>query len=96
MSAPARRSQCVHPESLVLVEVLPLCRVSASDEPWLDDPAYLPEPAERGENNDWPGVFGEGVQPVPTPLSERPLRCAAVMGCAEAFALMEEVGHVAW
>ena len=26
----------------------------------------------------------------------RPLRCAAVMPCAEAFALLEEVGHVGW
>lgn len=73
MSASLQHVSCAQPESLVLIELLPLCRVSASDEPWLEAPVDGP------------------VQQV-----EQPLRCASIMSCADAFALMEEVGHVAW
>ena len=33
MSAVAQSSLCVHPESLVLIEALPLCRVLTSNRP---------------------------------------------------------------
>ena len=52
--------------------------------------------------SDWPGeevptefpLFDEEVEA--ESVFARPLRCAAVMPCAEAFALLEEVGHVGW
>lgn len=76
-----QQPSCVRPESLVLIEAFPLCRVAMPDEPWEEIPAEFPLSDEE--------VYDE-LNP------ELPLRCAAVMSCSDAFALLEEVGHVAW
>lgn len=81
MSSFGQQSSCAHPESLVLVEAFPLCRIVASEEPREELPAEYPLTDEE--------VFDELFPALP-------LRCATVMTCSEAFALLEEVGHVSW
>ena len=71
MPAFGNQTSCSYPETLVLVEALPLCRILASD---------------------WPG---EGVS-AEFPLFDEEVEEAVVMPCAEAVALLEEVGHVGW
>ena len=81
MPAFGNQTSCSYPEALVLVEALPLCRILASDWPGEEVPAEFP-------------LFDEEVEA--ESMLARPLRCAAVMPCAEAFALLEVVGHVGW
>ena len=81
MPAFGNQMSCSYPETLVLVEALPLCRILASDWPGEEVPTEYP-------------LFDEEVEA--ESVFARPLRCAAVMPCAEAFALLEEVGHVGW
>ena len=81
MPAFGNQTSCSYPETLVLVEALPLCRILASDWPGEEVPAEFP-------------LFDEEVEA--ESMLARPLRCAAVMPCAEAFAILEEVGHVGW
>ena len=72
---------CIRKSNVVLVEALPLCRILASDWPG------------EGVSAEFP-LFDEEVEE--ESMLARPLRCAVVMPCAEAFALLEEVGHVGW
>lgn len=81
MSAFGQRSSCAYPASLVLIETLPLCRIVASDEPEEEVPSDIP-------------LFDDEVTAAAVP--ECPARCVAVMPCADALALLEEVGHVGW
>lgn len=81
MSAFEQQPSCVHPESLVLIEAFPLCRITTSGELWEELPADLPLSDEEVYDELYPAL---------------PLRCAAVMTCSEAFALLEEVGYVEW
>lgn len=81
MLAFGERSSCAYPASLVLIEALPLCRVVAPEWPGEEVPDSVP-------------LLDDEVEAAAVP--ERPARCAAVMPCADAFALLEEVGHVGW
>ena len=81
MSAVAQSSLCVHPESLVLIEALPLCRVLTANRPWEEVPDDVP-------------LFENEVDDASSP--DRPLHCAALMTCDDAFTLLQEVGHVVW
>lgn len=74
-------SSCACPASLVIIQTLPLCRVIASDWPGEEVPDSVP-------------LFDDEIAAAAVP--ERPARCVAVMPCAEALALLEEVGHVGW
>lgn len=73
MSSCLKSASCAQPESLVLIELIPLCRIGVSDDRSLGTLVHEFSHAQ-----------------------ERPLRCASVMSCAEAFALLEGVGHVSW
>ena len=84
MPAFGNQTSCSYPETLVLVEALPLCRILASDWPGEEVPAEFP-------------LFDEEVEACSMcPIPSLSLLRAAVMPCAEAFALLEEVGHVGW
>lgn len=74
-------SSCVYPETLVLIEALPLCRIVASDGSEEELPSDLP-------------LLDEEVEAESIP--EHPMRCAALMPCADALALLEEVGYAEW
>ena len=80
MPAFEQRPRCAYPESLVLIEALPLCRIVG--------------PERAGEIPDDLPLFDEEVEAAAAPPLS--LRCAAVMPCADAFALLEEVEHGGW
>lgn len=88
MSGNRSASCCAHPEALVVVAAVPLCQVDASED-------LLSKVATRiacSPSSDFSphtasdAAFPEGL----------PLRCAAVMPCSDALALVEEVGHVSF
>ena len=81
MPAFGERSSCAYPASLVLIEALPLCRVLTSNRPWEEVPDDVP-------------LFENEVDDASSP--DRPLHCAALMTCDDAFTLLQEVGHVVW
>lgn len=81
MPAFGQQPSCAYPASLVFIEALPLCRAFEPDWPDEDIPADVP-------------LFDEEVEAAAAPAG--PARCVAVMPCADALALMEEVGHVGW
>lgn len=81
MSAIGQPSTCIHPESIVLIEALPLCRVVTLGRPWEEIPADLP-------------LLDNEVDEASSP--DRSLCGVALMSCADAFALLEEVSHVTW
>lgn len=81
MPAFGQQPSCAYPESLVLIETLPLCRILSSE--WSGEDV----------SDDLP-LSDEEVEAMVAP--ERSLRRAVIMPCADAFALLEEVGHVGW
>lgn len=88
-------SCCSRPEALVVIAAVPLCQVEVLDS------LYARDLFEGGMFSDSaPEVFGnlafsyDDMEFDQAAYELLPLRCAAVMDCCDAVALMQEVGHV--
>lgn len=76
-----QQPSCSCPESLVLIEMMPLCRIFEERFAKGDIPDEIPLSDYEVDEEEYP---------------RRALRCAAVMTCADAFSLLEEAGYVEW
>ena len=88
-------SCCSHPEALVVIAAVPLCQVEVLDN------LLTQELLDRGVfSGSAPEVFGnlafsyDDMEFDQAAYELLPLRCASVMDCCDAVALMQEVGHV--
>lgn len=96
MSAMGSESCCSNSGALVVVAALPLCQAQLMFDDL--DPCYLEESVFPVSRVNAPEIPFD-VENLEEPFSESvfvpaPYRCACVMDCADAIALMQEVGHV--
>lgn len=88
-------SCCSHPEALVVIAAVPLCQIEVLDSllagASLEGGAFNGSSLEEFNN---PALSFEDMESDQAAYEFLPLRCASVMDCCDAVALMQEVGHV--